>query len=90
MLLIKELRFTTPPKNFEDFDNMFKGIDPEGFSSANIAIQVIDKIKLECNPSRSNDVDIWFDNDHYPQDKKYTTQTSDNSDTESIVSDISD
>ena len=89
MLLIKELRFTTPPKNFEDFDNMFKGIDPEGFSSANIAIQVIDKIKLECNPSRSNDVDTWFEENHYPQDRKYMIQTSDTEDSDS-VGDIED
>ena len=89
MLLIKELRFTTPPKNFEDFDNMFKGIDHEGFSSANIAIQVIDKIKLECNPSRSNDVDTWFEENHYPQDRKYMIQTSDTEDSDS-VGDIED
>ena len=85
MLLITGLKSSEASQNFKDFNNMFDGINPEGFSSANIAIQVIDKVRLECNPSRSNDVDIWFDNDHYPQDKKYTTQTS-----EDIDGDIED
>ena len=77
MFLITGLRSSEASQNFKDFDNMFDGINPEGFSSANIAIQVIDKVRLECNPSRSNDVDIWFDNNHYPQDGKYMIQTSD-------------
>ena len=76
MLLIKDLKSSRASQNFKDFDNMFDGIDPEGFSSANIAIQVIDKVRLECNPSRSNDADIWFDDNHYPQDGKYMIQTS--------------
>ena len=90
MLLITGLKSSEASQNFKDFNNMFDGINPEGFSSANIAIQVIDKVRLECNPSRSNDVDMWFNEEHYPQHKKYIVQTSDNSDTESIVSDISD
>ena len=95
MLLINGLKSSTASKNFNDFNNMFKGIDPENFTSDYITILVIDKVKLECNPSRSNDVDMWFNEEHYPQHKKYTVQTSDNSDTEgtdneSIVSDIID
>ena len=80
MLLIKDLKSSTASKNFNDFDNMFKGVDPENFNSSYIAIQVIDKIKLECNPSRSNDVDMWFEESHYPQDKRYIIQTTDNED----------
>ena len=95
MLLINGLKSSTASKNFNDFNNMFKGIDPENFTSDYITILVIDKVKLECNPSRSNDVDMWFNEEHYPQHKKYIVQTSDNSDTEgtdneSIVSDIID
>ena len=52
MFLITGLRSSEASQNFKDFDNMFDGINPEGFSSANIAIQVIDKVRLECNPSR--------------------------------------
>ena len=94
MLLINGLKSSTASKNFNDFNNMFKGIDPENFTSTYIAILVIDKVKLECNPSRSNDVDIWFNEELY-YEKKYIVQTSDNSDTEgtdneSIVSDIID
>ena len=79
MLLITGLKSSEASQNFKDFNNMFDGINPEGFSPANIAIQVIDKVRLEYNPSRSNDVDIWFDDDHYPQDGKYTIQTSEDS-----------
>ena len=79
MLLITGLKSSEASQNFKDFNNMFDGINPEGFSSANIAIQVIDKVRLECNPSRSNDVDIWFDDDHYPQDGKYIIQTLEDS-----------
>ena len=79
MLLITGVKSSEASQNFKDFNNMFDGINPEGFSPANIAIQVIDKVRLEYNPSRSNDVDIWFDDDHYPQDGKYTIQTSEDS-----------
>ena len=79
MLLITGLKSSEASQNFKDFNNMFDGINPEGFSSANIAIQVIDKVRLEYNPSRSNDVDIWFDDDHYPQDGKYIIQTLEDS-----------
>ena len=52
MILITGLKSSRASQNFNDFNNMFDGIDPEGFSPANIAIQVIDKVRLECNPSR--------------------------------------
>ena len=74
-------------KNFDDFDNMFRGIDPENFNSTYIATIVIDKVKLERDPFRSNDVDIWFDEGLYIE---YIVQTSDNSNNESNVNYIED
>ena len=90
MILIKDLKSSKASQNFIDFNNMFDGIDSEGFSPANIAIQVLDKVRLECNPSRSNDINTWFDNNHYPQDGKYIIQTLDYEDDSDSVGDIED
>ena len=85
MLLINGLKFTTPPKNFEDFDNMFKGIDPQDYTTTYIAILVLDKVHLECNPTRSNEVNVWFNDRCYPQ--QYSSELSSDSDS---VGDIID
>ena len=90
MLLINGLKSSTASKNFIDFNNMFKAIDSENFTSTYIAILVIDKIKLERDPFRLNDVNVWFDEGHYPQHKEYRIWTSDDNDAESDVSDVSD
>ena len=66
MLLINGLKFTTPPKNFEDFNNMFKEIDPESYSLFHIATLVYNKVILECNPTRCNEVNAWFNGGWYP------------------------
>ena len=78
MLLINGLKFTTPPKNFEDFDNMFKAIDPENYTSSYIAILILDRVTLECNPTRTNEVNVWFNEGCYPkQRQQYSDETDD-------------
>ena len=67
MLLINGLKFTTPPKNFEDFDNMFREIDPESHTLFYIATLVYNKVILECNPTRSNEVKAWLHEQHRQQ-----------------------
>ena len=52
-------------KNFDDFNNMFKGIDRKDCASTYIATLVVDKVKLERNPFRSYDVDLWYDEIFY-------------------------
>ena len=75
-------------RNFDDFNNMFKGIDRENCISIYIAVLVVDKVKLERNPFRSYDVDLWYDEifDSYCRNNGIV-QTS-GSDTD--VSDIED
>ena len=65
MLLIKGLRFVTPPKSFEDFNNMFKAIDPERYSSSYIATLVFDRVAREYNPTRTTEVNAWFNGNWY-------------------------
>ena len=57
MLVIKT---TTPSKSFEDFNNMFKAIHPQSYSSTYIAILVYNKVALERNPIRTNEVNTWL------------------------------
>ena len=47
-------------RNFNDFDNMVMGIDCKDSTADCIAVLVIDKVRLECDSSRLNDVSIWF------------------------------
>ena len=83
---INEFKAPTTSENFDDFDNMFKGIDRENYTSAYIAIIVVDRVRLERNPSRSRDVDLWYD--EIFSRRRNIVQTSDNSNNESDVSDI--
>ena len=84
MLVIKGLRFTTPPNSFEDFNNMFRAIDLQGYSSAHIAVLVFNKIALERNPIRTNEANTWLNGGWYPeQEYNYASD-------EESVSDITD
>ena len=65
MLLINNLRFMTPPKSFEDFNNMFKAIDPESYSLTYIATLVFDRVAREYNPTRTTEVNAWFNGNWY-------------------------
>ena len=84
-MLTNEFRSPTTSENFDDFDNMFKGIDRENYTSNYIAIIVVDRVRLERNPSRSRDVDLWYDEIFCR--RRSIVQTTNN---ESDVSDIED
>ena len=79
MLLINGLKFTTPPKNFEDFNNMFKEIDPESYSLFHIATLVYNKVILECNPTRSNDANAWLYEEYHSQQQLYESFSDEDS-----------
>ena len=49
-------------KNFDDFNNMFKGIDRVDRHLGDTAQMVFEKVKLERNQSRLNDVFRWIEN----------------------------
>ena len=67
MLVINGLKFTTPPKSFEDVDNMFRAIHPQNYTSTYIAILVHDKVVLERDPIRANEVNTWLDGGWFPE-----------------------
>ena len=48
-------------RNFDDFNNMFKGIDRKDCVPDHIAAIVLNKVKLERNPSRLDDALEWYD-----------------------------
>ena len=54
--------FQTPQtlRNFDDFNNMFKGIDRASRPPSDTARMVLNKVELEWSPSRSSDMDKWF------------------------------
>ena len=52
-------------KNFDDFNNMFKGIDRDDYTPDDIASIVFEKVRLERNQSRLDDMVEWFDEGHY-------------------------
>ena len=52
-------------KNFDDFNNMFKGIDRDDSTSDDIAAKVFEKVERECDQSRLDDMVEWFDEGHY-------------------------
>ena len=52
-------------KNFDDFKNMFKGIDSDYFTPCDIAITVLEKIRHMGNQVRIDDAVEWFDNQLY-------------------------
>ena len=51
--------------NFDDFDNMFKGIDRDDYTPNYIASIVLKKVELERNPSRLDDAVEWFDEGYF-------------------------
>ena len=74
MLVIKGLRVIVAPKSFECFNNMFRTVESQEFdnnyTSAYIAILVYDKIVLEGNPIRANEVNTWFNGGWYPKQRR--------------------
>ena len=52
-------------KNFDDFNNMFKGIDRHNRTPDSIAWKILEKVRLEHNPSRLDDAVKWFDESHF-------------------------
>ena len=51
--------------NFDDFNNMFKGIDRNDYTPDEIASIVLRKVELEHNPSRLDDAVEWFESCHF-------------------------
>ena len=76
MLVIKGLKFTTTLKSFEDFDNMFRAIDPGNYASTYIAILVHDKVTLERDPIRTNEVNTWLNGGWFPQCQRSSDEES--------------
>ena len=74
-------------RNFDDFNNMFKGIDRKDRVPDDIASIVLEKVRRECNPSRLDDVVEWFDGSHFYKIRYWVDDTSAY---ESDVSDIED
>ena len=48
-------------RNFDDFDNMLKGIHCEDDLVSYTAILIVDRVKLERDAYRSIDVDAWYE-----------------------------
>ena len=91
MIVINNLRPSMiAERNFIDFDNMFRGIDCKDFTANYIAALVIDAVRLECNPSRLNDVYIWFGEEQHYQNRSTVQTHSSNIIDESNVGDIED
>ena len=65
MALINRIGSSMTSKNFDDFNNMFKGIDREDRTPDHTATIILNKVKLERNPSRLDDVVEWFDEGHF-------------------------
>ena len=91
MLHIIGLEYENPTKNFEDFDNMFKAIDPESYSLTYIATLVFDRVVRECIPTRTTEVNAWFNGNWYLLHRQQQQSESFFSDEDSdSVSDIID
>ena len=60
-----EPRSPETAKNFDDFNNMFKGIDRDDYTPDDIADLVFEKVRLERNQSRLNDALEWIDEGHF-------------------------
>ena len=52
-------------RNFDDFMNMFKGIESDYFTPCDIASAVLEKIKRMGDQARIDDAVEWFDNQIY-------------------------
>ena len=59
--------FQTPQtlRNFDDFNNMFKGIDSDYFTPCQIATVVLEKVEIKGDQARIDDVVEWCDNQIY-------------------------
>ena len=56
--------------NFDDFNNMFKGIDCSNCVPGDVAHKVFEKVKREHNQSRFNDVCEWIEGCHFYRIKR--------------------
>ena len=52
-------------RNFDDFNNMFKGIDHNNCVPGDVAHKILLKVKLEHSQSRYNDVCMWIESSHF-------------------------
>ena len=52
-------------RNFDDFNNMFKGIDQETETPDYIASIIVHKVERELDQKRLDDVVEWFDESHF-------------------------
>ena len=59
--------FQTPQtlRNFDDFNNMFKGIAHNNCVPGDVAHKILLKVKLEHNQSRYDDVCMWIESSHF-------------------------
>ena len=57
-------------RNFDDFKNMFKGIDCYNCVPGDVAHRVLLKVKLEHDQSRYDDVCMWVEFDHFSKIKR--------------------
>ena len=84
--------------NFDDFNNMFKGIDRDDHTPDEIASIVFEKVRLEHSQSRLDDALEWFDEGHFYKIRSWIDETahklrfenSSNSWDDNDVSDIED
>ena len=60
-----EPRSPETANNFDDFNNMFKGIDRDDYTPDDIASIVLEKVRLERNQSRLDDANEWFEESHF-------------------------
>ena len=65
MSLNNEPKSPETANNFDDFNNMFKGIDRNDCTPDDIASMVVEKVRCKRNPSRLDDAILWFDECHY-------------------------
>ena len=79
-------------RNFDDFNNMFKGIDRDDRTPEDIASKVLEKVRRKRNQSRLDDVAEWFDEGHYYKIRSWVSETAQNwdSDGSDEVGDIED
>ena len=57
-------------KNFDDFKNMFKGIDSTNCAPGDVAHKILLKVKLERNQSRYDDVCMWTEFGYFSEIKR--------------------
>ena len=62
--------------NFDDFNNMFKGIDQETETPDCIAFMIVEKVKREHNQKRMDDAVEWFDESHFYEIRDWVNDNS--------------